>query len=365
MGEVLRSGWLTTGPRVREFETAMARFLGVPETLALSSCTAGLHLALAAAGIGPGDEVVVPSLTFAATANVVEHLGARPVFADVSGDVLTLDPEDVARRLGPRTRAVVAVDYAGHPADLDALGALCRERGLLFVEDAAHSLGAVYRGRPVGQGGHPVAFSFYATKNLSTGEGGLLAARPEFLERARPLALHGLSRDAYRRYERGGSWAYEVVAPGYKYNMTDIAAALGLVQLARFPALQKRRAEIRALYDAGFADCDLLRRPEVRAGVESAWHLYPVRLRLEALRADRAEIVEALRERGLGVSVHFLPLHEQPYYRERYGLRPGDLPRTREAGARLVSLPFHPGLDDGDAADVIAVVRDVLETYRR
>jgi dTDP-4-amino-4,6-dideoxygalactose transaminase len=350
---------------VAAFERAMADALGMPETLALSSCTAALHLALVTAGVGPGDEVIVPSLTFAATANVVEHLGARAVFADVLDDVLTLDPEDVARRLGPRTRAVIAVDYAGHPAELDDLRALCRTHDLLFLEDAAHSFGARSRGRAVGTGGHPVAFSFYATKNLTTGEGGLLAADSEFLERARPLALHGLNRDAYRRYERGASWSYTVLAPGYKYNMTDLEAALGLVQLARFPALQERRRRLAMLYDAGFADCPLLRRPECRPDVESAYHLYPVRLALESLTADRATIVDALRERGLGVSVHFLPLHEQPYYRERYGLTPQDLPRTHDAGRRLLSLPFHPGLTDEDAEDVIAIVRDVLERYRR
>lgn len=363
--EVLRSGWLTTGPRVAEFERAMAEALGVPETLALSSCTAALHLALAAGGVGPGDEVIVPSLTFAATANVVEHLGARTVFADVLEDVLTLDPEDVARRIGPRTRAVIAVDYAGHPAELDALRALCDARGLLFVEDAAHSLGARSRGRAVGTGGHPVAFSFYATKNLTTGEGGLLAADPSFLEKARPLSLHGLSRDAYRRYERGGSWSYAVLAPGFKYNMTDLAAALGLVQLGRFPALQERRRHVAALYDTGFADCPLLRRPERRPDVKHAHHLYPVRLALEALDADRATIADELRDRGLGVSVHFLPLHEQPYYRERYGCSPRDLPHTHEAGRRLLSLPFHPGLTDEDAEDVVAIVREVLERHRR
>lgn len=365
VSEVIRSGWLTTGPKVREFERAMADLLDVPGTLALSSCTAALHLALVVAGIRAGDEVIVPSLTFAATANVVEHLGARPVFADVRDDDLTLDPTDVARRMTERTRAVIAVDYAGHPAALDELGELCRRHGAVLIEDAAHSLGARWQGHLVGQGGHPVAFSFYATKNLSTGEGGLLVADPEFLERARPLSLHGLSHDAYRRYERGGSWRYEVLSAGYKYNMTDLAAALGLVQLSRFPSMQRRRGELRVLYDAGFSDCPLLRRPGVRDGVDSAWHLYPIRLELERLRVGRAEIVDALQERGLGVSVHFLPLHEQPYYRQRYHLTPDQLPVTHHAGERLISLPFHPGLDDGDAEDVIAIVRDVLEHYAR
>jgi dTDP-4-amino-4,6-dideoxygalactose transaminase len=217
----------------------------------------------------------------------------------------------------------------------------------------------------VGTGGHPVAFSFYATKNLTTGEGGLLVADPSFLARARPLALHGLSRDAYRRYERGGPWSYAVLAPGFKYNMTDLAAALGLVQLGRFPTLQERRRRIAALYDAGFADFPLLRRPERRPGVDHAHHLYPVRLVLEALDAERATIADELRDRGLGVSVHFLPLHEQPYYRERYGSSPRDLPRTHEAGRRLLSLPFHPGLTDEDVEDVVAIVRDVLERHRR
>lgn len=363
--DTLRSAWITTGPKTRRFEEEFAGYVGAPGALALSSCTAALHLALAAARIGPGDEVVTTPFTFAATANVIEHVGARVVLADVEPDTLNLDPAAAEAALTPRTRAIIVVHYAGHPAELNAFTALAAARGLLLVEDAAHALPARYHGRLVGSGTNPVAFSFYATKNLTTGEGGMLTAATELLEAARPLALHGMTSDAWRRYERGGSWAYEVRSPGFKYNMGDIQASLGLWQLRKLTAFQERRRRIVALYNEAFAAEDAFELPVARPGIEHAWHLYPLRLRLDALRIDRDAFLRELAERNIGASVHFIPIHVHPYYRDRYGWRPEDFPVAYDAFRRILSLPVDPRLEDADAADVIEAVLDVARTYRR
>jgi dTDP-4-amino-4,6-dideoxygalactose transaminase len=363
--DALRSGWITTGPRTHAFEREFAAALGAPGALALNSCTAGLHTALVVGGVGPGDEVVTTPLTFAATANVVEHLRARPVFADVEPDTLLMDPARVEAAVGPRTRAVVAVHFAGHPVDLDPIRDLARRRGLLLVEDAAHALPASYKGRPIGSGDNPVAFSFYATKNLTTGEGGMLTAEAGFLDAARIVSLHGMSRDGWDRYHQGGSWYYEVLLPGFKYNMTDVQAALGRCQLRRLDGFQRRRREVAAAYDAAFAGCDALELPVTRPGIEHAWHLYLLRLRPEALRIDRDRVVRELLARNIGVSVHFIPVHLHPYYRDRYGYRPESFPVAYAAYRRLLSLPLHPGLGDDDVADVVDAVLDVVRRFRR
>lgn len=361
----LRSGWVTTGPQCRELEKGMAAFLGQHDALAVNSCTAALHLALAVSGIGPGDEVVTTPFTFAATANVIEHLGARVVFADVEPDTLNIDPVLVERAVTPRTRALVPVHYAGHPAELDALYEIAGHNRLVLLEDAAHALPARYRGRLIGAGVNPVAFSFYATKNLTTIEGGLLTADPAFLERARPMSLHGMSRDGWKRYDGSGTWAYEITAPGYKYNLTDVAAAIGLVQLRRLPIFQKRRARIAALYANGFKDLEAIECPTVRSHVEHAWHLYPLRLRPEMLRIGRDRFIEELKARGIGTSVHFIPLHIQPYYRDRYGWKPDDFPVAYTNYLRILSLPLHPLLADSDVTRVIETVRDLVIRNQR
>ena len=363
--DTLRSAWITTGPKTRRFEEEFATYLGAPGALALSSCTAAMHVALAAARIGPGDEVVTTPFTFAATATVVEHVGARVVLADVEPDTLNLDPAAVEAVLTPRTRAIIVVHYAGHPAELDAFTALAAARGLMLVEDAAHALPARYRGRLVGSGANPAAFSFYATKNLTTGEGGMLTAAPELLEAARPLALHGMTSDAWRRYERGGSWSYEVRSPGFKYNMGDIQASLGLWQLRKLASFQERRRRIVAAYNEAFAAADAFELPAERPDVEHAWHLYPLRLRQAALRIDRDAFLRELAGRNIGASVHFIPIHLHPYYRDRYGWQPADFPVAYDAFQRILSLPVDPRLDDADAADVIEAVLDVAHTYRR
>ena len=364
----LQSDWITTGPRTQEFARTFAEGLGAPAALALNSCTAGLHVALVTLGIGPGDEVITTPMTFCSSANVIVHVGATPVFADVEPDTLNICPEQVARRITPRTRAILAVHYAGHPAELDALRALADQHGLALIEDAAHAFPAAYRGVPIGGGSNPVAFSFYATKNLTTGEGGMLTGEAEFLDRARIVSLHGMSRDAWKRYAKGGSWHYDVVLPGFKYNMTDMQAALGLVQLRRIPDMQRRRREVVQAYMAGLGDLaaeGLLELPVHRAHVDHAWHLFVLRLRPERLTIGRDEFINAMTAQNIATSVHFIPVHLHPYYRDRFGFAPTDYPVAAAAYARMLSLPLHPRLTDADVADVIAAVRRIILAHRQ
>lgn len=363
--EVLRSDWITTGPRTREFEQRFRTVVQAPGGLALNSCTAALHTALVTLGIGPGDEVVTTPMTFAASVNVIEHVGATPVLVDVEPDTLNIDPENVAAAITPRTRAIIPVHFTGHPVDLDPLIDLARHHDLTILEDAAHALPASYKGRPIGSGSNPVAFSFYATKNLTTAEGGMLTADQEFLDRARVVSLHGMSRDAWKRYDKAGSWFYEVVLPGFKYNMTDMQAALGLVQLERLAQFQKRRREVVAAYADAFAREPALELPVERPEVEHAWHLYVLRLRPDALRIGRDQFIEELKRLNIGTSVHFIPVHLHPFYRNKYGYTPTQFPIVYGNYQRALSLPLHPGLSDQDVSDVCEAVRDTVERHRR
>lgn len=363
--DTLRSPWITTGPKTRRFEQEFASCVGAPGALALNSCTAGLHTALACLGIGPGDEVITSVLTFTATVNVIEHVGATPVLVDVLSDTLNLDPRAVAAAITPRTRAIIPVHYAGHPVDLDAIMMLAHEHGIVVIEDAAHALPATYKGRMIGSGTNPVAFSFYATKNLTTAEGGMLTGDPAFLDRARMVSLHGMNRDAWKRYAKGGSWKYEVLYPGFKYNMTDIQAAIGLVQLRKLEAMQRRRTEVAAAYNEVFGSEDALQIPTTQPHVGHAWHLYVLRLRPGALAIDRDEFIEELAARNIGTSVHFIPVHLHPYYRDKYGYVPENFPVAYGNYQRMLSLPLHPGLTPQDVTDVIDAVLDVAHTFRR
>jgi dTDP-4-amino-4,6-dideoxygalactose transaminase len=360
----LRSPWITTGPRTQLFEREFASFVGAPAALALSSCTAALHTALVSLGIGPGDEVITTPLTFAATVNVIEHVGARPVLVDVLPDTLTIDPDAVAAAVTPRTRAVIPVHYAGHPAELDSINVIARLYDLEVVEDAAHALPAAYKGCRIGAP-NLTAFSFYATKNLTTVEGGMLTGDPDMLARARIISLHGMSADAWKRYAKGGTWRYEVKYPGFKYNMTDVQAAIGLRQLAKLGAFHRRRREVAAMYDQAFARDPVLELPVARSYVAHGWHLYVLRLRLEALTIDRDRFIDEMIARNIGVSVHFIPIHLHPYYRDKYGYTPESLPVTYANYLRMLSLPLHPGLSDQDVSDVVEAVLDVVRTYRR
>lgn len=363
--EALRSGWISTGPKTREFEAAFAQRVGAPQALALNSCTAALHTALVTAGIGAGDEVVTTTNTFAASVNVIEHVGATPVLVDVEADTLNIDPNRVAEAITSRTRALLPVHFAGHPADLDPLRSLAAERELLLLEDAAHALPAKYKGALIGSAENPAAFSFYATKNLTTAEGGALTGDPEMLDRARVISLHGMSRDAWKRYAKGGSWYYEVQVPGYKYNMTDLQAAMGMVQLGKLNAFQRRRREIVARYSAAFEGEPTLQIPVERGDVEHAWHLYVLRLRVEGLSIGRDRFLQELSERNIATSVHFIPVHTHPYYRDKYGYDRNQFPVAVSNFDRMLSLPLHPGLSEQDVADVIEAVLDVVTTYRK
>jgi dTDP-4-amino-4,6-dideoxygalactose transaminase len=362
--QTMRSGWLTTGPKTQKFEEEFRQMVGVPHALGTNSCTGALHLALLGLGIKPGDEVITSTMTFAATGNVIVHCGARPVLADVDPETLNLDPQDVAARITPRTKALIAVHYAGRPCNMDALTKLCRQHGLALIEDAAHAVGGSYQGQAVGGLGDAAGFSFYANKNLTTGEGGMLTTRsPEVFERARLLRLQGMTRDVFRRENPGASaqtWRYEITAPGFKYAMADIQAAIGIHQLRRFPSMQKRRQEIADRYSAelrGLTGLGL--PPPVAAGSVHAWHLYVVRVGAGA-RMGRDQLFTHLAEQGIDCSVHFMPLHLQPFYQESLGTRPGQFPRAESAFEQVLSLPLFPSLSEADQTRVISALRGAL-----
>ena len=360
---VLRSEWITTGPQVAAFEQALAAQVGAAHAVAFSSGTAALHGAAFAAGLGPGDEAITTPLTFCATANCVLYQGATPVFADVEEGTLNLDPEDVARRITPKTKALLPVDYAGHPANLDALGALAQAHGLTIIEDASHALGARYRGRSVGAISHMTVFSFHPVKHLTTGEGGMVTTNdPTHARRLRQFRNHGIETDARTRQARG-EWRYEMTALGYNYRLSDFACALGLSQLPRLVANVERRREIAARYRAAFASLGAVRSPKVSADVEPAWHLFPILVDSPAI--DRDHVYRALRAEGIGVNVHYIPVHWHPYYETRFGRRPGLCPVAENAAGRLISLPMFHGMSDADVDDVIAAVRKVMDALGR
>jgi dTDP-4-amino-4,6-dideoxygalactose transaminase len=365
--QALESGWITTGPGAFELAKRVAKLAGAKHALAVNSATGALHLALEALGVGPGDEVITTPYTFAATVNVIEHVRATPVLADIEPDTLCIDPRRVAAAITPRTRVLMTVDYAGHPCDYDALRALTAPRGIRIVDDAAHALGAASRGRPIGSAelADVTAFSFYATKNLTTGEGGAAVTDDDALaERIRLLSLHGMSRDAWKRYGASGSWFYEITAPGWKYNLSDLLAAIGLAQLERFDETQQRRHQLVARYAAGLAGVPEVRVPTARAGMTHAWHLFAIGLELERLRIDRARFIEELRAENIGTSVHFIPIHLHPHWRDTLGLREGALPVAEDAYRRAITLPLFAGMSDRDVDDVVHAVRKVATAFR-
>jgi dTDP-4-amino-4,6-dideoxygalactose transaminase len=360
----LRSGWVTTGPKARRFEQDFAAFLGDPalHCVAVNSATAGLHLALEALGIGPGDEVITTTHTFTATAEVVRYLGADVKLVDIDPATLNIDPAAVEAAVTPRTKAVIPVHYAGLAVDMDAIGAIAQRHGLAVVEDAAHALPTHWRGRLVGTlDSAATVFSFYANKTITTGEGGMLVTRDVALaRRAQVMRLHGMSRDAFDRFTATKpSWYYEIVAPGFKYNLTDIAAALGLHQLKKARAFQARRAAIADAYDAALADLPLITPPRPRPGDDHAWHLYVLRL-AEGAPIGRDALIQHLYDAGIGCSVHYIPLHLQPYWRERYALTPAMFPHSQRAYERMLSLPLYTRMSDADVARVADAVRSAL-----
>ena len=364
--DVLRSGWLTTGREVGLFEAAFADAVGARHAIAVSSCTAALHLALEAIGIGPGDEVLVPTMTFAATGEVVRYLDAIPVLVDCDPTHLGMDPDDIERKITRRSRAIVPVHFAGQPCAMDAILAIARTRSLKVVDDAAHSFPASYKGQPVGTLADATCFSFYATKTITTGEGGMVTTQDDQLAgRIRLMSLHGISRDAWKRYAPGGSWRYEILEAGFKYNLTDIAAALGLVQLGRYRELHRERTRLKDRYLQGLGHVAGIVLPTVAPEVEHSWHLFVVQLDLDRLAIDRDRFIELLRKANIGASVHYMPLHLHPYYRDRFGYKPEDLPIATEAFKRILSLPLYPGMTVDDVDDVLEAIVQIVQTHAR
>ncbi len=362
----LRSGWLTTGPKVRRFEQAFAERLAMPQAIAVNSATAGLHLALEAFGIGPGDKVLTTPFTFTASAEVVRYLGADPVFADIDEATCNLDPTCAAEVLARTAdvRMLLPVHYGGQSCDMDPLLALARDHGLTVVEDAAHAFPTRYGDHWIGQLGDATVFSFYATKTVTTGEGGMVVLRDaDKAARMRVMRLHGISHDVFDRYSaQKPSWSYEVVAPGFKYNLTDLAAALGIHQLARAEHMRQRREAIAAIYLREFADLPCRLPHPARPADTHAWHLFPLQLEQEAMARDR--FIEFMCEAGIGTSVHFIPLHQQPYWRDRYGLRDQDFPVATRVARRIVSLPIYSRMSDADVDRVVTTVRRLLRHCR-
>lgn len=389
--ETLSAGWLTTGPRTKEFETGIARYIGCRNVVAMNSCTAALHLALEAIGLRAGDAVVTTPMTFAATAETIRYFNADPILVDVDRETLNIDPGKIEELLrsragragGDRIKAILPVHYAGYPCDMDRIMSIATARGITVVEDAAHAFPAVYKGTVVGNIGHITCFSFYATKNITTGEGGAaVTGNDEWANRMRIMSLHGISRDAWKRYTSEGSWYYEIAAPGFKYNLTDVASSLGIVQLRKADEFWARRSGIARRYNEAFRGLDELETPfgegmdvidapgksprsKDIAGTRHSWHLYILRLVLGKLEIDRDQFIDELKGMGIGTSVHFIPLHIHPYYRETYGYRPGDYPVSYGEYQRIVSLPIYPRMSDADVDRVIKAVTDVVRRHRK
>ncbi|RKZ37844.1 MAG: UDP-4-amino-4,6-dideoxy-N-acetyl-beta-L-altrosamine transaminase [Gammaproteobacteria bacterium] len=366
--DTLRSGWLTTGPKTKRFEEDFAKFIGIPYALAVNSCTAGLHLALEAIGIKPGDKVVTTPYTFTATAEVIRYLGADPLFVDIEPDTFNINTHKLAATLErvEGIKAILLVHFGGQACDMDNILALAKAHSLKIVEDAAHALPTYYKGQKIGLFADITAYSFYVTKTLATGEGGMIVtANPDYAERIRILRLHGISRDVFdRAYSELPKWYYEVVAPGFKYNMTDITAALGIHQLQKANTFLQRRTEIAEQYTQGLADLPL-RTPYLHPDSSHAWHLYVIQLLLEDLTIDRNTFIERMSDAGIGTSVHFIPLHLQKYWRERYGFKPDDFPVALEVYQRAVSLPIYPSMSDADVTRVIRITRQILKNTQK
>jgi len=375
----LRSGWITTGPRTHDFEEEFAQYIGSKHAIAVNSCTAALHLGLYAIDLKPGDSVITTPLTFAATAEVIHYFGAQSIFVDIDPETLNIDLEkirecleDKARR--QRVRAIIPVHVGGLPCEMDSILEIARHYGLRVIEDAAHALPTGYRGRMIGTIGDITAFSFYANKNITTGEGGMATTdNDEYAETMRIMRLHGISKDAWKRYTAKGSWYYEIHQPGFKYNLTDIAAAIGIQQLKKCDQFHKKRENIARMYHHGLADVEEISLPPDdfdsahagENGFQHAWHLYVIRLNLKKLATTREEFIDILKKRKIGTSVHFIPLHMQPFYREKYGYRAEDFPNAKAAYQGIVSLPIYPRMTDDDVNYVISVVKETIRAHRR
>ncbi len=361
--EVLESGWLTTGKKVQLFEEKIKTITGAKFAVAMNSCTAGLHLSLVALNIGPGDEVIVPDLTFCATANVVIHTGATPVIVDVTRDTYHIDPAAIERAITPKTKAIIPVHYAGQACDMEKIMAIAKKHHLFVIEDAAHSIGVTYKDQQLGTLGTTTSFSFYVTKNVTTAEGGVVTTNDEALaDRIRRLTLHGISRDAWKRYSAEGTWYYEVLEPGWKCNLTDLAAAVGIPQLDRIPDFYQRRSEIADMLTKGLAGLKGISTPKTRPDTSNIWHLYVIEIDEKEARLSRDRLIDELKKRNIGTSVHFIPLHRHPAYRP-YVTSLDQFPISEKVFQRIVSLPLYPKMTVQDTQDVIDALRDTLTSH--
>jgi dTDP-4-amino-4,6-dideoxygalactose transaminase len=361
----LRSGWITMGPKTIEFEKKFKEYVGSKNAVSMNSCTACLHLALKAIGLKEGDEVIAPAITFTATAEVITYFNAKPVLVDVEKETSNIDVSKIEGKITKNTRAIIPVHYSGHPCDMDEILDIAKRYNLLVIEDAAHAIPAWYKNRAIGTIGDITCFSFYATKSLTTGEGGMATTEnDEWADRMRILRLHGISKDAWKRYTNEGSWYYEVIEAGYKYNMTDIQAALGLAQLRKIDWMWKRRKEIAEKYTESFQALHEVITPFVKPDRESAWHLYVIKLNLEMLNINRNQFIEELKDRGVSTSVHFIPLYRHPYYKAAFYYNSQDFPASESIYERIISLPVYPGMIDENVERVIESVEDVIKKFK-
>lgn len=364
--DTLKSGWITTGPKVKRFEEMLKNYIGCKNVIALSSCTHALHLSLVASKIGPGDEVITTPFTFCSTANVILHQGAKPVFADIKLDTLNIDLKEIEKKISKKTKAIIPVHYAGQPCEMDEILKIAKKYNLTVIEDAAHAIGSRYRGRMIGTIGDFTCFSFYAAKNLTTAEGGAVCLEnDELAEKIKILSLHGINKDAWKRYSAAGSWYYEVSYPGYKDNMTDIQASLGIHQLRKLERFFQKKEKIVNFYQKSFKSVPEIILPKILKEVRHTFYLFPVLINIDLLKINRAQFIEALKAENIGVSVHFIPVHLHPYYKKTFGFKKGDFPNTEYVYEKIISLPIHSTMELGDAKDVVLAVSKIINYYKK
>ena len=364
--DTLKSDWLTTGPKTHLFEEEFTKYIGCKCAVAVNSCTAALHISLAALGIGKGDEVITTPYTFISTVNVILQQGAIPVFVDIKPDTFNINPDLIREKINDKTKVIMPVHFAGQPCEMEKIMKIAKDNNLLVIEDAAHAISAEFEGRKIGTIGDATSFSFYPTKNMTTGEGGMVTTNDEeLMNKFKIWSLHGISKDAWKRYSAEGSWYYEVVCPGYKYNMTDIQASLGLHQLEKLNRFQRKREILVKAYNEAFKDMKEITIPFVKDNIKHAWHLYVIKIVSEKLKINRNQFIEALKAENIGTSVHFIPAHLQPYYRDTFGFKKGDFPNAEYAFERVISLPLFPKMSDKDVKDVINSVKKIVEYYKK
>ncbi len=360
----LESGWLTTGPKTASFEQDIKAYLGVSDVVAVSSCTAALHVAYTCSGLRSGEEVIMSPMTFASTANMAIHLGAIPRFVDIEEDTANINCDNIESVINQRTKLIVPVDFAGHPCNMHYIQDIAKQYNLKIVEDAAHAIGAEYKEKKIGSQGWPTCFSFYPIKNMTTGEGGAIVCQnnKEFIERCRRLTLHGMTKDAWSRYGKKGKWYYEIIEPGYKYNMTDLQASIGIHQLHKLETFIRRRQYLASLYDKAFAEEPKILTPSVTGNIRHAWHLYVIQLQDLPTRLNRDLVIEELEKRNIGTTVNFIPLHLHPYYRDRFCLKPIDFPVATKVFRRCISLPLYPKMSENDLSYVAEQLISILNS---